>query len=239
VTIRDQIAALMAERARAAAALAEIPSTADADFEVRCAEYLKLIKRKPMKDRNARYTVSEKCEAWEDAALRAPILARYRPEYEALRSERRWLDFEIDRLCEDAAPLPGNAWIELRRTHPHHTQGFGADHYGENEAKLYASERDRLGVQVRVRKVTEGVQSTDRWGCPSGYRYWVVEAYVAAEVDAEILRHKSLPLREWLAACWARQTNPRVLCPGLPHGLEEKLGVDYFGNIKERAHGHA
>ena len=42
-------------------------------------------------------------------------------------------------------------------------------------------------------------------------------------------------LREWLALCWKRGCNPRVYNPWLPHGIEERLGVTYFGELKPLA----
>lgn len=38
-----------------------------------------------------------------------------------------------------------------------------------------------------------------------------------------------LGMRDFLKAAWSIGANPRVLIPGLPHGLEEKFGVDYQG----------
>lgn len=56
--------------------------------------------------------------------------------------------------------------------------------------------------------------------------------YVSCSADAwTILKLKPGPnLKDWLRLCWKRGVNPRVYNPFLPHGLEEKLGIDYQGN---------
>lgn len=34
---------------------------------------------------------------------------------------------------------------------------------------------------------------------------------------------------EVVRLCWKREVNPRVMYPFLPHGFEERHGLDYFG----------
>ena len=61
--------------------------------------------------------------------------------------------------------------------------------------------------------------------------YIIVEAAVADAFEVEVLKRlPGLTLREWLKRCMQFGANPRVYNPFLPHGLEAKLGLDYFGN---------
>lgn len=58
--------------------------------------------------------------------------------------------------------------------------------------------------------------------------------YVAVEEDLDVRvlqarAYEGVPLDEFVRRCWARAWNPRVLDPFLPHGLEEKIGLDYQG----------
>ncbi len=52
--------------------------------------------------------------------------------------------------------------------------------------------------------------------------------------DLPILKHKdlSVPLVDWVQACWKRGVNPRVYDPFLPHGFEQRHGLDFHGNRK-------
>lgn len=223
MTMRDDLRFLLSERTRLADASVALTTEADEGYRAALDAYASLIKLRGKKR-------AERLEEWEVAIIRDQFMRQYAPRYEQLQSEKRWVKHEVTRLAEQLRPESGEQWLELTRTYPHHTQGFGADRYGEGDAQVYASEREGLGVEVRVRKVTEGEPRRDRWGSDASYRYWIVEALVRDEVDVEILRAHNADMAMWLAACWKRGVNPRVLLPGLPHGLEEKLGVDYFGN---------
>jgi hypothetical protein len=108
----------------------------------------------------------------------------------------------------------------------YHTQGFGASRYAKAEAEQQADQARLSGVPVEVRPV--GKPRTDRWGVQ--YQDYGVFAPTNA-VGWEMLRLRPGPsLREWIRGCWARQVNPRVYNPWLPAGLEDRLGLDYFGN---------
>lgn len=98
------------------------------------------------------------------------------------------------------------------------TQGWGAEKYARESAQLDADKVAMHGVRVEVVRV----------GKPDVERF-EVHAWTD-ELGVELLRDKpEVPMRDWIKACWARGVNPRVYCPFLPHGLEEKLGVDYQG----------
>jgi len=108
----------------------------------------------------------------------------------------------------------------------HHTQGYGAMKYARGDALDFAAKAEHYGVKAEVRPVGEPEHSC---GCT----YQDFETVVATnELGVEVLRYREeVPLKEWLAGCWKRGTNPRVYNPFLPHGLEEKLGVNFFGQI--------
>ena len=104
------------------------------------------------------------------------------------------------------------------------SQGFGAKTYAEGHAKQAKMHVEFNGVQAEV--VFEE-------GASRGGSSFKCMAYVESDVDIEILRiRKTLPLKDWMKACWKMGTNPRVYQPMLPVGLEEKMGIDYFGNDK-------
>jgi hypothetical protein len=57
-----------------------------------------------------------------------------------------------------------------------------------------------------------------------------VEALCTPESWEIIRRKRSGSLREWLRSCLKAGCNPRVFDPFLPAGIEEKSGLDLFGN---------
>jgi len=141
----------------------------------------------------------------------------------------------LDDLAEKAEVHPGEEWNLSRSVSntDYNTQGFGADRYARAsvEQGLPVAAMYGLEAEIRVRYLRD----SPTWkGSPKTnvtyYEMWVK----ASPLDIEILKRKpGLTMKEWIAACWRAGTNPRVYNPFLPHGLEEKLGVDYFGNIQE------
>jgi hypothetical protein len=107
------------------------------------------------------------------------------------------------------------------------SQGWGAAKYARGEATLWALKAQHYGVRAEVVELrNEPYQSA--YGGGSHVEYGV--RCDTNELGHAVLeRLPALSLRDWVKACWANQINPRVLDPFLPHGIEEKLGVDYFG----------
>ena len=106
------------------------------------------------------------------------------------------------------------------------SQGFGANTYAKGVAEQARMHLEFHGVQGEV-VFEEGKFSV-------AYGSYQCLAYVESDLDIEILRTRTtLPLRDWIKACWKMGTNPRVYRPMLPMGLEEALKLDYFGNDKK------
>jgi hypothetical protein len=53
-------------------------------------------------------------------------------------------------------------------------------------------------------------------------------------LDTAVLKckadYRGMPMREYIRRIWAHGLNPRVYNPFLPHGLEDKMGIDMMGN---------
>lgn len=99
------------------------------------------------------------------------------------------------------------------------TQGFGDVTYARNAAQ---QEVDRIEANGYTGTIRE---------CGNGQ----FEILVNVETldDWTILKRKPGPsLAEWIRRCWKRGVNPRVYSPFLPHGLEEKLGINFQGDYK-------
>lgn len=119
---------------------------------------------------------------------------------------------------------------ELRLVHVCHastwrSQGLGVDRYTRNAAQAYVDKATHYGLRAEVRPVGEASV------CGHGIRHQ--DYGVFADVDetgwALVDYKPEVPLRDWLKGCWKRGVNPRVYNPFLPHGLEEKLGIDFHG----------
>lgn len=98
--------------------------------------------------------------------------------------------------------------------------GSGA-HYAKMAAERAADDARAVGLPVRIAAEGEGESPSLR---------------VEVETDpagAEFLKHvPTFGLVETVRLCWKRGVNPRVYYPFLPHGFEEKHGLDYFGGQK-------
>ena len=157
----------------------------------------------------------------ESSAVKEPFEVESETTYAAWVVERDRLDTELRQFAATepfSDPQERTAWIVWKRVSisTYYSQGFGAERYALACAEGEADVARLYGVEVRV--------------TPSDREY-LVEVLVAAQRDIEILtRRPGLSMREQIKAALKRGANVRVLNPYLPHGLEAKLGLDYFGN---------
>ncbi len=172
-----------------------------------------------------------------DRAIQCPNLTTLRTEFQARadalfarhQGHLKTLDAILASLAE-TTPV----WTtgDLRKAmvasaHTYMSQGYGASRYAERQAQMVADKARFHGLTAEVRP--EGPARTEsRWGITyQDYAVWVN----TDEDGWKLLERKpEVPLKEWLRLCWKRGVNPRVYNPFLPAGLEEKLGIDYFGN---------
>jgi hypothetical protein len=131
---------------------------------------------------------------------------------------------EVRRTGADGFWLP----LALRSTWDYSTQGLGALRYAEGAVQAIAD-------VARGRGFVDGVDLVVLLVPYEKTEAWLAAVRVEAEVDVEILkRSPSPPLREQVRLSWARGVNPRVFNPFLPHGYEEQVGIDYFGQPRAR-----
>lgn len=117
-----------------------------------------------------------------------------------------------------------------RSSSTYNSQGFGAISYAKGAAESLADTPRHNDIPVEIEQ--ENRKPSRSFGYSSishaNFKIWV---FVASDQDGRILHYKAGPsFREWIRMCWKRGTNPRVYNPWLPHGIEEKLGIDYQGN---------
>lgn len=131
-----------------------------------------------------------------------------------------------------AGPLPTTG--EMRKqaavdSGTYHTQGYGAIGYARTDAQMLADKAAYHGLVAEVRP-GERRYLTDAYGHGMDHQTFEVWANTDATGWAMLSRRESVPLRESVRLCWKRGVNPRVYWPFLPHGYEEREGLDYFGN---------
>ena len=232
---RERFRALLGERRR----LVEARSRAHEEARHELADRLRAYGPKGwanLGDLEVTQKALAKLEDWEIALLRAPILDRFEAFWDRARADLNWAEHRLEVLARVVPPERGEEWREYRtvRGSDYHTQGYGADSYARGKADLAAFEiQEKDGIPARVVKVARPLPEHRSWHYvhTSDFR---VEVQAREDIDLELIRRRpGLTLREFVKGCWRRGLNPRVYNPFLPHGLEERLGVDYQGRDVE------
>jgi len=161
------------------------------------------------------------------AKTKEALVAKWEPKRAALEARANALEEELRALAEVVTPLPGEHSLEVFSHFANYSQGPGGDRrYAEARCKIDVAGFEALGIKGEVEQ--------DRY-INSTYRS---RALVSSELDVEILKRKrALSLREMVRLAWKLGVNPRVYWPMLPHGFEEKEGLDFFGNDLRAAPG--
>lgn len=160
-----------------------------------------------------------------DEGVFEDLLRTWREEYvlqaDAMRAQRDMVSEQLGQLAETLEPRPGTEWhmyIEVNSS-SFHTQT--ASHtYARAAVEQYVPMVEEHGIeaQIRVNRWEDGKDIAD-------YQLWVR----CEPLDWEIMTRRPFSMKGWLEWCWSKAINPRVLQPGLPPGLEQKLGVEVNG----------
>lgn len=177
--------------------------------------------------------VAEFPDEWE--AIKAEAKHLFGNMWASHSSEEKQVEWALGMLAEHAAPTITD---EAHTFHAvdegtYRSQGWGACKYARNSAQSCADEAEYHGLKAEVRDVfveyDRPIHSPYN-GTIRGYHnyeVWVNTDRLGWEI---VTRKGGVPLRDWLMLCWRRGVNPRVYNPFLPHGIEEKLEIDHFGN---------
>ncbi len=169
-----------------------------------------------------------------DLANYAELRAPFETQAETLRTDYNTIVDAFEESLKIAAgtePLPRTP--ELSKVSQvdggnYHTQGYGANKYARESAQQNVDKALFHGLKAEVR---EGESYTSGGRYSQTYTTYEVWADTTETGWTQLSYLPSVPLRDWLAMCWKRGVNPRVYNPFLPWNLEEKLGVDHFGNL--------
>lgn len=161
------------------------------------------------------------------------VEAKWMPIGGALLDKRCAAKESLNNAAHEVTPLPGP---EPRLVRKYSSSTYSSTNSGETyargNAELKAFECRAAGIRAEVVRVPprheDGREKRDQFG--RSYANYHVMAWALDELDVDILRRRSLPLREAVRLCWKMGINPRVMMPMLPHGYEEKVGLDFQGN---------
>lgn len=165
-----------------------------------------------------------------DEALCLRLQTADRDDAERLMKGRAALEEEnkdrIFDICRGMEPIPSKTPRMVKAVHSTQfsTQGTGSGTYAANYAELVADEYRWNGIHAYTERFADKARIQKNISTTDVYA-------MASALDCEIVKNKPMPPVVWLAQCWRRGLNPRVLNPYLPHGLEEKLGVDMQGRL--------
>jgi len=157
----------------------------------------------------------------------AAITARWMAKGEELHAAHKLRAAALEKLLTEAAaaePLPTTdvlIQVDLTPTSTYRSQGYGAATYAKRAAQFRADNAQHHGLRAEVRAIENDPNQAD------GFAVFANTTPVGWEM---VRRRPGQTLREWLKACWASGTNPRVFNPYLDPDLEDRLGIDYFGN---------
>lgn len=157
------------------------------------------------------------------------IYDRFSTRVEKVREERDALREKIKEqlgsLASELAPRPGPVWTKVDEISElvYRTQTSPLA-YAQTSAELRALDFIEAGLdaEVRSRPRTREIEH------PRVNRVAAFEVWVQADaLDVDIVKFggHGLDTAGWLQQIASRAMNPRVFVPGLPWGLEEKLGI--------------
>jgi len=160
-----------------------------------------------------------------DGALARGVLEAYDPLAREMVARQRAEVADLEALLEAAAerhaprPTALEVWYRWRefRASTHRSTCRG-EAYARASAERAAAKARAWGIEARV------VRRPTSWG-EADFEVWVA----TDEAGAEAIARRPESLREFLRSCWGAGVNPRVYDPFLPVGLEERLGLDFFG----------
>jgi len=200
-------------------------------------EYIKLHKYTKKVDTRDEYWLRDKLP--EDVFM--SILNEHQPLTKKLidsyYNERREIKDKLSELAQELDPIPGNKKLKLTTVweSTYSSQGLGSFQYAKREADQHVLLCETHNVKAEVEVETRRFKASPIYGGGSSSDFKVY-AYVRDETDIEILLRKTMSLRDMVKWCWGNGVNPRVYNPFIPHGYEEKVGLDYFGNEKEKGY---
>jgi hypothetical protein len=151
------------------------------------------------------------------------VLNAYRPRVDAWHERRKSAlknaDAQIDMLAKHLEPEAGDNRLSVHWIYSgaYSSQGLGAATYTRK-----AAERHAMNIPAHIKTDID-------YNTPGVTVY----AHVKSETDVEIIKRKPVDIRDQVKWCHKNGVSPRVYWPFLPHGYEEEVGLDHFGNDVE------
>lgn len=161
-----------------------------------------------------------------------PVNEKWLAHLKGLTFRSRELDVEMRRIADACEVRPGGRRLYREFWAGTYRSTGSGSHYAQSEAKLHEVRLTAAGVSTELERVERvGSPRIGPFPGSSGWTDYRLHVFVESDVDVEVLRRRTPPpMREEVRLCWKLGINPRVLNPWLPHGYEERVGIDYFGN---------
>ena len=131
----------------------------------------------------------------------------------ALREESR-------SIARKLKPRPGSARVRIDFHYMGSYRSVGPQ-YDKEILLLRVEELRETGIVVEAVTDQKGAYTGEIIGFVESER---IDSFIAAEY------HREETLKEYVRRILKRGLNVRAVVPGLPYGIEAKLGLDYFGN---------
>lgn len=161
----------------------------------------------------------------ESALIFSLVSNRYQRAYKLALQRQRSAKRAAFEAAQGYTVRPGADWYTVKTSHSYtyNSQGYGAAKYARGACEVRAAELESLGITARV------VETEPR-------NAWATEVQTASATDAAAAERRSPSTVDFVRLCWGKGVNPRVYWPFLPHGFEERHGLDFFGGYvnKER-----
>lgn len=164
--------------------------------------------------RSQKFEIETRLEAIEarKTEMRAQAAA-HTFKWSALREESR-------SIARKLKPRPGSARVRVDFHYMGSYRSVGPQ-YDKEILLLRVEELRETGIVVEAVTDQKGAYTGEIIGFVESER---IDPFIAAEY------HREETLKEYVRRILKRGLNVRAVVPGLPYGIEAKLGLDYFGN---------
>jgi len=155
----------------------------------------------------------------------------------ARRSDERQYEYVLDVLAQDCPLHVTDGWLLYSTVSEtsYSSMGWSACKYAKQHAEQEAEQARRYSVPVEVRDQYDKFDPPVKTQYETHYGVHNYEVWVRLDsVGIAVLRCKpTCSLRDEIKRLLKAGVCPRVYYPFLPVGIEEKMGLDYFGNDKK------
>lgn len=106
------------------------------------------------------------------------------------------------------------------------SQGWEASRYAKADAQRKLDKCLKNNIPAHLVIYSYKIDQKHAW---TEFQVWAQ----TDDAGFEVIQRKVESLKDFIQKCWKQGVNPRVYNPFIPVGMEEKLGLDYFGGVTD------